>query len=230
MEIIAIDIETIPHQGLPDECMPKFDPSSIKIGNCGPEKAKAKIDAAEKKWKKALTKKMSLDPTLCQVCTFVGVHYDTESQKSKSVSSYQVSEDIEAEYDCIYSAWDFIKKCKQEKIPLVTFSGINFDLPVLIFRAMALDIPIPQPKYYMQKYSSVYHYDLMEILAHWDKQRWNSLDFYLRLFGLGGKGAFDGSQVYQAWKAGEYAKIQDYCMSDVMSLIALFERVEPWIT
>ena len=88
MEIIAIDIETIPHQGLPDECMPKFDPSSVKTGNCGPEKAKAKIDAAEKKWKTALTKKMSLDPTLCQVCTFVGVHYDTESQKSKSVSSY----------------------------------------------------------------------------------------------------------------------------------------------
>ena len=48
-----------------------------------------------------------------------------------------------------------------------------------------------------------------------------SLDKTCILFGLPGKGDMDGSMVYDAWKAGKYQKIADYCKEDADKTYAL---------
>ena len=232
MEIIAIDIETIPHQSLPGGCRPEFNASEVKTGNAGAEKAQLKIEKERIKFEETLTKKMSTSPTLCQVCTFCGMLFDTETDEIKDKVSIQISEEIEDdEYECIHDAWNFIRKSREKKIPLVTFNGIGFDVPVLIFRAMALDIPIPmETKNLLKKYEARDHYDLMQLLAHWDRQGWQKLDFYLKLFRIGKKlDDMDGSKVYAAWQAKEFDKIKAYCENDVFQLCELFQRVESWI-
>ena len=112
----------------------------------------------------------------------------------------------------------------------MSFNGNGFDLPALLHRAMHLNIPMSRRIYneLTRRYSTKSHIDLMQVLADWDRQKWESLDFYLKSFGLGGKTG-DGGQVYGMWKDGKIDEIEEYCMNDVLSTAKLFARIESWI-
>jgi len=221
MKFCCFDCETIPRQDLPEGVRPEFDPESVKLGNI---KEQAKIDdkvqKAREEFAEGLDKKMSLDPDLCEV---VMVSFSTDG-KMKSFGL-----DIE-EYERVYEAWSNIISAYQGRIPLVSFNGIGFDLPVLLHSAIRLDVPV-SPFIYSAitpRYGNHHHYDLMQILAGWDRTKWKPLDFYLKLFDIGEKSG-DGSQVYDMWQAKEYDKIKAYCEQDVLMTAKLFERLEPWI-
>ena len=219
MKIGCFDIETVPGQNLPEDCRADIV-ETVKCGNLGPEKAKEKID-----------KKMATDPVSCQVTTFCGILYDTSKHEEIARVSTQWPPE-ESEYECIYRAWEFINGCHSSRTPLVSFNGIGFDLPVLLFRAMVTDVRVEQGMYEQltKKWGTKQHYDLMLVLSGWNPSRWKKFDFYLGLFGIGKKtDDMDGSKVYAAWQAKEYDKIQRYCEEDVMNLCRLFERVEHWI-
>jgi predicted PolB exonuclease-like 3'-5' exonuclease len=221
MKTLTFDIETIPRQDLPDDLKPQFDPESVKIGNIKDQaKIDEKIEAARKEFEEGLVKKMSLDPDLCEVV--IVSFYDGERIESVGLKN--------DEYDTVYEAWARIIPAYQNRIPLISYNGIGFDLPVLLHAAMRLDVPVDPYMYSFltPRYDSVYHYDLMQILAGWDRTRWKSLDFYIKLFSLGSKTG-DGSQVYGLWQAKEYDKIREYCEHDVTLTAALFERIEPWL-
>lgn len=240
MIIAAFDIETIPHQDLPD-AIGQFNPDSVKLGNLkDPEKIKAKIEEE----RAGHTKRMSLDPATAQACSFVGLIWNLDTNELVKKTAYQLSLKAADEhelgpypierYDVTWAAWDWLISAVNQKIPLVSFNGIGFDLPVLHFAAMAEDVPVPAGLY--DKITSRYaakdgvHYDLMQCLAGWQRDRWHSLDFYLQRFGLNShKGEMDGSQVWPAFQAGEYQKILDYCEQDVKALCQLFDRVRHWI-
>ena len=215
----VIDIETIPSQSLPDSVKPEFDPDTVKIGNIKDVlKIDEKINAAEQEFNNALDKKMSLDPDLCEVVCF-GV----KSSDNEWIYGH--------DQPCLVSdAWDVIKKAYLDHIPLVSFNGIAFDLPVLWHQAMCLTIPVDAQMYsdLTKKYDNPYHYDLMQILGGWDRTKWKSLDFYLKLFGIGEKSG-DGSEIYGWWKVREYEKIKEHCENDVKMTGQLFERLMPWI-
>ena len=220
MKIAAFDIETIPAQNLPEGCEPE-----VKIGNMtDPVKIAAKVAAA-------IDKTAATDPAMCQVTTFCGMMYDTREHKVIEKVSAQWPP-AESEYNGIFEAWKFINVAHSNRDPLVSFNGSGFDLPVLLFRAMALDVPV-DPEMYAQltkKWGTNLHYDLQQILAGYNPSRWHRFEVYLRLFKIGGKTeGMDGSKVYGAWKAKEYDKIQKYCEGDVLNLCKLFERVEHWI-
>uniref|UniRef100_A0A6M3LDD6 Putative DNA polymerase n=1 Tax=viral metagenome TaxID=1070528 RepID=A0A6M3LDD6_9ZZZZ len=232
MRILGFDIETIPNQSIPESLKPQFNPDDIKTGNAGPEKAMEKIEKERVIFEQKLSKTMSTDPTLCQLCTFVGIIYDTDSGKSIEEIIVQVTaEDENDDYLAVTDGWKFIARAYHERIPLVSFNGIGFDLPIMFFRAMLQDVPVDGFMYnrLMMKYKNQYHYDLMQILAGWDKQRWNKLEYYLQLFGLGSKEGMSGADVYPAYMAGEFDKIRDYCRNDVLETCKLFARVAPWI-
>jgi len=222
MKTITFDIETIPRQNLPEGVRPEFDPDSVKLGNVkDPSKIDDKIQKAREEFVEGLDKKMSLDPDLCEV---VMVSFSTDG-KMKSFGL-----DIE-EYERVYEAWSNIISAYQGRIPLVSFNGIGFDLPVLLHSAIRLDVPV-SPFIYSAitpRYGNHHHYDLMRILTgEIHPVTGKSLDFYLQLFGLGAKSG-DGSQVYGMWQAKEYDKLKAYCEQDVLMTAKLFERVEPWI-
>ncbi len=206
MKILSLDIETIPRQDLPAGCMPEFDPDSIKYGNMGPEKRAEKEAKARAEFEEKLSKKMSTDPALCQVCTFVGKFYDTdEGHQIKTVSKQMEAE--ADDYEIVSEAWDSIKSAYNERIPIISFNGIGFDLPVLRFRAVVLDIPVHHALYnaLTPRWPTACHYDLMDLLGRYKIETGKNLEFYLNLFGIGNKSdGMDGSQVYPAWQAGEY--------------------------
>ena len=235
MKIFAFDIETIPNQLIPASCVPVFDPSEIKYGNTkDPSKKALKEEEERKKFDDGLSKKMSLDPAYCQLVTFVGIQYDTDKDEILSETIVQITDDDEdkiGDWSAIHEGWSAIHSSYNERVPIITFNGLSFDLPVLFMRAILQDAHVSKIMYdrLTGRYSNAHHFDLMQILANFDRQRWHSLDFYFRLFGIGDKSDFDGSMVYDAYKAKEFDKIKTYCRNEVLLLCKLFQEVEPWI-
>lgn len=224
MLVAVIDLETTPHQNLPEGVTPQFDPSTVKHGNTKDQAKRDAKEAAERaKFDHSVDKQMSLDADLCQVVCFCGAIYDTITGDVEKLT-------ISGEPATISDGWQFIYNAYHKTIPIVSYNGNGFDLPVLLHRAMDLQIPFSRRIYndLTRRYSTKSHYDLMQVLADWDKQRWQSLDFYLQRFGLGGKTG-DGGQVYGMWKEGKHKEIEEYCMNDVLKTAQLFARIEPWI-
>jgi len=224
MQIAVFDIETIPNQNLPDGVAPKFDPLSVKHGRTKDQAKRDAKEAAERaKFNAGLNKKMSLHPDQCEVVCFCGAIYDTTTGDADRLT-------ISGEPATISDGWKFIYDAYHKAIPIVSFNGNGFDLPVMLHRAMYLNITMSRRIYneLTRRYSTKSHIDLMQVLADWDRQKWESLDFYLKSFGLGGKTG-DGGQVYGMWKNGKHKEIEEYCMNDVLSTCKLFARVEGWI-
>ena len=238
MKFAVLDIETIPCQTLPPECIPAFDESSVAVGNLkDPFKIREKIDDARSKFSQDLEKRMSLDPDLCEICCAVAMNDETLSWTNRP----------DSEHHLLVEVWDWIARMTMEKIPLVTFNGMSFDLPVLIKRAIYNDVYVPptltKVLLHRQEYNEI-HFDLMQVLGGRNlfsgKPEFKSLNFYLRRFGLGTKSkglvasdpdaVDDGSMVYPAWKEGRMDDIVAYCKQDVLQTAELFKRVAPWVT
>jgi predicted PolB exonuclease-like 3'-5' exonuclease len=235
MIIAGFDIETMPNIRISEECRPKFDPDDVKLGNLKDQvKIDAKLKDAEANFRENSVKKMSVTPSLAQLCTFVGMKYDTGTEEVLEKVSIQVTKDYDADdLDAATDGWEFIRKMYQERTPMVSFNGIGFDMPIMWHRAISQDIPVNRSMYdrLTPRYGNMFHYDLLGILAGWtlDKMKGHKLDFFLNLYGIGSKGGMDGSQVYGAWQEGKYNEIQQYCESDVLQTCKLFKRVESWI-
>lgn len=235
MIIAGFDIETIPNQRIPEACKPQFDPDEVKLGNTkDPAKVEAKIAEARDSFQDSMIKKMSTTPSLAQICTFVGMKYDTKTKKVIKKVSIQVTKAYDGDdLDAVLEGWEFLRMCYNERTPIVSFNGIGFDMPIMWHRAIAQDCPVDQNLYnnLIPRYGNYHHYDLLGILAGWtlDKMKGHSLEFFLNLYGIGTKSGMDGSQVYPEWQLGNYDKIQEYCESDVLQTCKLFDRVESWI-
>ena len=224
MKIACFDIETIPHQNLPENTAPVFDPLTVKHGRTkDPEKRQAKEDEERAKFDNGLAKKMSLHPDLCEIVMFCGINYDTKTGKKETYA-------YSAEEDAVLLGWSFIYEAYHTRIPVISFNGNGFDLPVMLHRAIDLQIPVSRRIYndLTKRYSTKSHYDLMQVLADWDKQCWESLDFYLNRFCIGSKSG-SGSQVYGWWKEKNFKQIEQYCIDDVLKTCQLFAHVESWI-
>jgi predicted PolB exonuclease-like 3'-5' exonuclease len=233
MIIAAFDIETIPSQELPAGLKPEFDPETVKYGNTKDLiKRQIKKDSERLAFESKLDKKMSTDPGLCQVCTFVGMKYDTEERKILKTVSIQWGIDDNDELDVVHHGWEFIQSCYLNRHPIVTYNGIGFDLPVMIIAALRQDVVVSSLMYNALRVKwegNIHHYDLMLMLSGWEKTRWKKMDFWLRLLGIGQKTeGMDGSEVYPAFQAEEFKKIQSYCEDDVRSTCELMARVQPY--
>jgi len=214
MKTFFFDIETIPNPNIP---APTFDPDEVKLGNTkDPVKIKAKLDEAELAFKDGLVKKMSLDPDLCEVVSFAW--NDGED----------TTENISLANDLVELACERITQAHLEGHVLVSFNGIGFDLPVLQRRAMLLNCKgIPGSIYQLltKRYRPDVHFDVMQELGAWQRDKLKKQDYYLRLFNVGTVSDMNGSMVYDAWKNEEYDRIAQYCASDVDNLKALFGRI-----
>ncbi len=137
---------------------------------------------------------------------------------------------MSGEPETVENGWWWIKEAYKSFTPLVSFNGVSFDLPVMLHRAIDLQVPVSGRMFkdITRRYNPQGHYDLMQILAGWDRQKWEPLDFYLKRFGIGGKTG-NGSQVYGMWKEGRLKEIEEYCITDVLKTAQLFTRLEPWI-
>jgi 3'-5' exonuclease len=122
---------------------------------------------------------------------------------------------------------DFSKFVGRHRPALVTYNGRTFDMPVLALRSLHCGVPMPwyyRDRALRHRYSESGHIDLCDWLADHGAARSSSLDALARLIGLPGKTGVDGSQIEGMFKAGLLARIQDYCLSDVVQTALLFLR------
>ncbi|MGH8218064.1 MAG: 3'-5' exonuclease [Steroidobacteraceae bacterium] len=120
---------------------------------------------------------------------------------------------------------------------LVSWNGCGFDLPVLRYRALKAGVQAPRywetgdedTSFRFNNYLSRYHWrhiDLMDVLSGYQPRARASLADTAALLGLPGKLGFDGSQVWDAWLAGEIVRIRRYCETDVLNTYLVFLRFE----
>jgi predicted PolB exonuclease-like 3'-5' exonuclease len=120
---------------------------------------------------------------------------------------------------------------------IVSWNGGGFDLPVLHYRALIHGLSAPRywdmgeddREFKWNNYISRYHtrhLDLMDLLALYQPRANVPLDQMAKLIGFPGKLGMDGSQVWQAYRAGEILGIRNYCETDVVNTYLVYMRFQ----
>jgi hypothetical protein len=234
IDYCVIDIETIPWRNCPEACRPVFDPGSVKLGNLkDPAKVAEKINQAREDFQASMDKTMSVDPDLCEICCIVG--YDSSGEWL--VPNSDDMNLVAFEYSMLHETWWWLSEKLARGIPLVTFNGLGFDLPIMLRRSMIIDVDVHPDlvaKLTMPRQANQTHFDIMQLLSRRNpfsgKVEVRRLAHYLSLFNIGAKTeGMDGSQVFPAWKEGRFHEIVEYCKQDVSMTAALWERISPWM-
>ncbi len=137
-----------------------------------------------------------------------------------------------AEGELIQRFFDGIDKYSPD---LVSWNGSGFDLPVLTYRALLHGVQAPRywetgdedTSFRYNNYLSRYHWrhtDVMDVLAGYQARGRVSLANMAMLLGFPGKLGFDGSQVWDAFQAGNLAGIRAYCETDVLNTWLIWLR------
>lgn len=134
--------------------------------------------------------------------------------------------------DRVYSGPDekeiltkFLTVMSMLKAPLPTYVGWNqlaFDVPIIIFRTMANQLAAPSDKLAWinfvntARFRTTPHYDIMMQLATWNMSLASSMRMAAVSFGLEDpKAKTHGGDVEELVKQGDFARIGEYCASDV---------------
>lgn len=143
--------------------------------------------------------------------------------------------DVDAsEAELIQRFFDGIDKYTPD---LVSWNGGGFDLPVLHYRALKHGIAAPRywevgdedQAFRFNNYLNRFHWrhlDLMDVLSGYQARARASLQNVAVLLGLPGKLGLNGEQVWEAYLAGQLARIRDYCETDVLNTYLIFLRFE----
>lgn len=107
-------------------------------------------------------------------------------------------------------------------LPLVTFNGRTYDLPLLMARSMLLGVS--HPTLSLDRYRSP-HVDLMDRLTWLGTVEPRSLKWFAQRFGLNTDDAFSGAFVAQLVQDGNWDAIVKHCESDVTLTRQLGERL-----
>jgi DNA polymerase elongation subunit (family B) len=198
MRYLILDIETIPH---PDAHL-WADPVRPSANLKDPEKIAADIES--KRAKQA--DEFGLDPDTNRT---VALGFVDAAGGDPAV--YLMSNELE-EREHLKMFADIYK---QQDTRLVTFNGFRFDLPVLMRRAMYLDVKFPVLS--VDRYRSE-HIDIWQRLSFNGAINAHSLKFYAKRLGIGTLDKVDGKDIArlaaedteESWQA-----IHDHCLSDV---------------
>ena len=118
---------------------------------------------------------------------------------------------------------------------LVTWNGIGFDLPVLVYRALRHGVGAGRyletrdPEFRFNNYLNRYHErhtDLMDVLSGHQLRAAARLDELARFLGLPGKQGMRGEDVEGRYLAGEIEAIRDYCEADALLIWLIYLRFD----
>ena len=204
---LYIDIETLPCVD-PADAPPGKAPSNYK----DPEKIAAYIaeHAAE------AHRATALDPYAGRILA-IGYALDDEDPQ------VLYGEDEQA---LLVGLETVIRRVDPHPYYLVGHNLEGFDLRWLYLRAARYRLPHLQRRLPWHPYQRAYRIDTM-LLAGGPSRERVSLARLARYFGLGSKAeGLDGSAVYDAYLAGEHARIQRYCAADVELTRDIHDRLE----
>ncbi|UAT42805.1 3'-5' exonuclease [Anaplasmataceae bacterium AB001_6] len=148
----------------------------------------------------------------------------------KKISS--IGLDNNTEHDIVKHFFSIFRPGKFLPI-IVSFNGKIFDLPVLKYRAMKHFIQLghfhsagDKWNSYNQRYTGLdWHCDLLEFLSDYKASAPVKMLEICSLLNIPCKiEGVDGSQVTTLYDKGEWEKLKDYCVSDVMSTYLIYLR------
>lgn len=133
----------------------------------------------------------------------------------------------------------FINFINEHNPRLVSFNGRNFDLPMIMVRAMRYNISAPayfevdnrelnknKWENYRSRYDGTFHIDLMDHISEFGSARGLKLDLLCAALNLPGKYDIHGDQVLELFYENNLEKINEYCESDVLNTYWLFLKYE----
>ncbi|TQR33755.1 polysaccharide biosynthesis protein [Campylobacter sp. MIT 99-7217] len=134
----------------------------------------------------------------------------------------------ESEAEMISNFFKFIDKFSPK---LVSFNGKNYDMPLLVLRALKynikastyLDTISDKWNNYKSRFNELKHCDLFESLGAGRGMR---LDTICAMANLPGKYDVHGDQVLELFYQNELEKIHEYCESDVLNTFMLYLKYE----
>lgn len=162
--------------------------------------------------------KLGLDPDLCRIVA-LGWHVVGGDDPVVEICKTETTEGHALEHLAqVYAAPN-----GQQETRFVTFYGRQFDLPVLMRRAMYLGVKFPSLN--LDRYRSP-HIDVWDALTFNGALRTaHSLAFYAKRLGIGTLDKVDGADVAKLAKAGDWDAIRDHCLSDIGFCHALALRM-----
>lgn len=132
------------------------------------------------------------------------------------------------ERDTLRRFWDLYRNQRagvldpMRGVPIVTFNGLRYDLPVLIRRSQYLGVPTPVIS--LDKYRSP-HLDLLNELTFKGAIQGHQLRFYLSRFGIPHDDLVSGKDIAGLVKAGQWEEVAAHCKADVEGVRALAQRI-----
>jgi hypothetical protein len=107
----------------------------------------------------------------------------------------------------------------------ITYNGLAFDVPFLLRRSIYLGLS-PTTGLPLRPFALDSHFDVMRVLANWERAESIRLDIVAELLGLSKTPAgMEGSQVLGLWRAGRVDDIEAYCLGDVRLVYEIFLRI-----
>jgi predicted PolB exonuclease-like 3'-5' exonuclease len=142
----------------------------------------------------------------------------------------------ENEREMISNFLSFIDKHNPK---LVSFNGRNFDIPMLLVRAMKYNLSCPayfevenkalnKSKWdnYRYRFSDRFHVDIMDHMSEFGAVRGLNLNLLCTMMGIPGKFDVSGDEVHKLYYEGKIKEIKEYCESDVLNTYWLFLKYE----
>ena len=127
---------------------------------------------------------------------------------------------------------NFFKIIDDYEPRLVSFNGKNYDMPLLVLRALKYNVKASaylnqDDKWnnYKTRYSELKHCDLLECLGAFNA-RGLRLDTICAMASLPGKYEVNGADVLKLYYENELEKIHEYCESDTLNTYMLFLKYE----
>ena len=211
---VYFDLETIPCQN-PDYLQvlerKVRPPANIKK----PESIEKWLSENRQDAAKEALSKTSFDGGRGHVCTIAWAKNDSPIavRHAKTIADERaVIEDFFADLDPYHSE------------TLVGHNITGFDLGFLRKRAVALGITMPTPQS-MPRDPKPWDKTVFDTMSAWaGGTNRISMNDLCDILGIEGKDGFDGSQVAEAWAAGEHDKISEYCRDDVYRTREIHKR------
>jgi DNA polymerase elongation subunit (family B) len=180
--------------------------------------------------REAELQKMSLYPLTAQVLAIGMLNPETKAGRvlyQSTTKETYASPDGKIEYlsgdepFILRTFWEDVKRYDR----IVTFNGRTFDCPFLMVRSAVLSIA-PSRNLVPYRYDATKHCDLLDQLTFYGATRKFNLDFYCRAFGIRSpkSDGITGADLGPLVQAGEYRKIAEYCIGDVIATAELYRR------
>lgn len=221
----ALDIETIPNELLIDD-LPEPE---VKLGNV---KDLRKIAEKLKDAKDKQQQQMALSPYTGRICAWAAVSAeDDEDRFGDAISDITDAEEVRVIEELFKHVFTRDPKDSSCSPSLITFNGMEFDLPFIYGRMMILGMPMKgyyPLSWWCKRRTIIPHYDLKQVLSNWSG-RSKSLAYYAKMILNEEKEELDYATFPDMIREGRCEEILDNCMQHTMLTYKLYERVQAYL-